>query len=327
MHKRIWWMLNVAALAALGALAAMAMVTPPNLSKALEAQQMLVAQKPGDSDALNDLGNLLVMARRYPDAEQAYRQAVELAPDNADHRFNLGLLLQQMGKLDEAVKEFRQVLELQPEHAWAHFQIGSVYEQQGLRQRAVAAYAEAFYRNPNLALSEVNPQVIESGLVTESMLLAYRRLSDQPLTSPAYDDPSRIVGLLIDHSLLQMTAEASEQEGETEASGGDKPGADAVRRAEEEEKARAGEEGKTRVLNKSSLEGSRGATAGAVRGKTVVAPPPSTSAPRSTTRPLPQLQSRKPGSPRYTPGSTGSLDLQLIPGRPQPQGAGVISAG
>ena len=97
MRRRTSWIL-VASLAVLATIAAVAAV-PPNLSKAIEAQQRLAAERPNDAAVFNDLGNLLLLVPQPDEAEAAYRKAIELDPDKASALYNLGLLLQQRGEL------------------------------------------------------------------------------------------------------------------------------------------------------------------------------------------------------------------------------------
>jgi tetratricopeptide (TPR) repeat protein len=170
---------------------------PPNLSKALEAQRRLVAERPQDAAAWNDLGNLLVLARQPAEAEAAYRKAVELDPKKASAVFNLGLLLQRQGNEGEAMKLYRRAVELEPGFAWAHFQLGTLYERHGDKGKAVHEYSQALALDPQLAFKEVNPQILDSKLMTESMLRAYRNGTSTTSAPQAYDDPSRIVHLMV----------------------------------------------------------------------------------------------------------------------------------
>jgi len=75
--------------------------------------------------------------------------------------------------------------------------VGALYEGMGEKSRAIRAYANAFILDPDLASSSVNPQVIESKLVVEAMLLGFRETERQPLAPKAYDDPRRIADLMI----------------------------------------------------------------------------------------------------------------------------------
>ncbi len=185
------------ALLSIIAMTAAAAAVPPNLQAALEKQQRLAAERPRDAAVFNDLGNLLVMAGQPSEAEAAYRKAVEIDPHRLSALYNLGLLLLQGGKTGEARQLFEKVLEIEPRHAWAHYQIGALQERKGNRSRAIREYAQAFRLDPQLAFREVNPQIVENGLVTESLLLAYRRQSSASAAPPIYDERSRIRELLV----------------------------------------------------------------------------------------------------------------------------------
>jgi hypothetical protein len=186
----------VGALIAITAMTASATV-PPNLGKALAAQQRMAAERPQDAAVFNDLGNLLVLAHQPEAAETAYRRAVELDPQRVSALFNLGLLLQQEGNAREARALYEKVLTLEPQHAWAHYQLGTLFEARNDKGRAVREYAAAFALDPQLAFREVNPQIVDNRLVTESMLRAYQRQSAVAGVPAIYDDPSRIRELLV----------------------------------------------------------------------------------------------------------------------------------
>lgn len=178
------------------ALAAFAAV-PPNLSKALEAQRRLVIEKPQDAAVHNDLGSLLLLADRPDEAEAAYRRAIELDPDKVSALFNLAQLLQQRGELREALRLYNRVVEVQPNHAWGHYQIGTLHEKWNQEGKAIDHYARAFALDPQLAFKEVNPHIVENGLVTKAMLRAYNETPGQPQGPRYFEDRERIVKLLV----------------------------------------------------------------------------------------------------------------------------------
>lgn len=196
------------ALLSIIAMTAAAAAVPQNLPAALEKQQRLAAERPRDAAVFNDLGNLLVMAGQPPEAESAYRHAVEIDPHRLSALYNLGLLLLQEGKSAEARQLFEKVLEIEPRHAWAHYQLGAIHERKGDKSRAVREYAQAFRLDPQLAFREVNPQIVENGVVTESLLLAYRRQSSASEAPPIYDERSRIRELLVQEPGKDAAAEA-----------------------------------------------------------------------------------------------------------------------
>jgi len=186
------------ALASVAALVVAALAAaPPNLSRALEEQKRLAAQRPQDAAVFNDLGNLLLLARQPAEAEKAYRKAVELDPKRASALFNLGLLHQQRNEPRQALDFYRQVLELQPGHAWAHYELGALYEAWGQTTKAVNEYARAFALDPQLAFPEVNPHIVDSKLVTPAMMKAYREDYGAAQAPAVYEDPRRIADLLV----------------------------------------------------------------------------------------------------------------------------------
>lgn len=193
MFRAALW-IPLCCLSAVAALAALAAVTtaPPNLSKALEAQRQVVAERPDDAGAYNDLGNLLQLAALPKEAEEAFRKSIALDPQKASALFNLGVLLQQRGDLRDAQKLYRQVTEVDPGHAWAHYQLGTIYEQRKDDTQAVRSYAKAFALDPQLTFSEVNPHVVDNRLLMRAVLLAYRSEDARPHAPPIYEEAGRI---------------------------------------------------------------------------------------------------------------------------------------
>lgn len=204
MRRRISWIL-IGSLAVLAAIAAVAAV-PPNLGKAIEAQQRLATERPTDAAVYNDLGNLLLLVPRPKEAEAAYRKAIELDPEKVSALYNLGLLLQKRGELREAMKDYHQVVKVEPRHAWANYQMGAIYERWGQQSRAIDSYAQAFALDPQLAFPEVNPNIVDNKLVTEAMLRAYKSDFSPPQAPTIYEDPTRIAGLLVPGSAPEGAA-------------------------------------------------------------------------------------------------------------------------
>lgn len=188
--------MTLAAVLTLG-LAVLAATQPANLPQALEAQRRLVADRPGDAAAHNDLGNLLLLAGDEAGAETAYRRAVELAPDGASFHYNLALLLQQTARPRRALDHYLRVVDLDPTNAWAAYQVGALYEARGRNRAAVEWYGRAFAVDPDLAFADVNPHVIESELTAEAMLRGYRSGALEHDAPRIYEEPGRISSLLV----------------------------------------------------------------------------------------------------------------------------------
>lgn len=190
---------SLIALSCLSAAVAYAAVAPPlNLEGAITEQRARLEQQPADAGALNDLGNLLRLAGKNAEAEEAYRQAIETDSERAAPRYNLALLLQDQGKDKAALKELRKVVSLEPNNAWAHYQLGTLYERQKDSDAAVRSYARAFSLNPELALPEVNPQVIDNHLLTSALLEAHSDAAPPAASSApnSYAEPARVAKML-----------------------------------------------------------------------------------------------------------------------------------
>jgi tetratricopeptide (TPR) repeat protein len=170
--------------------------TPPNLGNAIAAQQALAAEQPADPAVHNDLGNLLLLAGRDEEAEAAYDRALELDAELMSARFNLALLLARRGREATALRHLRKVVDAEPAHSWAWFEMGAIHERRGKRDAAVEHYARAYALNPDLSFAEHNPQVIDSRLLTESLIAAFERWPTSPRPPQDYEDPLRIAGLL-----------------------------------------------------------------------------------------------------------------------------------
>ncbi|HEX6898775.1 MAG TPA: tetratricopeptide repeat protein [Thermoanaerobaculia bacterium] len=334
MHRRTSWTIVsiLVALVAIAAIAATAAV-PPNLTRTIEAQRRLAAERPQDAAVFNDLGNLLLMVPQPAEAEAAYRKAVEIDPDKVSALFNLGLLLQQRGELREANGFYRRVVKLEPGHAWAHYQIGSLYEVWGQQSRAIESYAKAFSLDPQLAFPEINPHIVENKLVTAAMLRAYKDGGAQPQAPRIYDEPSRIAGMLVpppappQSETDQNAANAQQQQ---QGAAGRQPATT----------ARTPAQGAT-VLRERDLDRSN-PSGQAQQGRGGNYPPRTSPQPRSLrewNRPEPTYQeipqegvtpdqvdegvqpepvvTPPPGGVYYRPGvqSTGRLNLQVVPER------------
>ena len=319
------------------AIAAFAAVEP-NLSRAIETQRRLSAERPEDPAVYNDLGNLYLMAEQPADAEAAYRRAIELDPDKVSALFNLALLQQQSGELRDALRLLKRVTELQPNHAWAHYQTGTLYEHWEQEGNAIESYARAFSLDPQLAFKEVNPHIVENSLVTEAMLRAYSDGSRQPQAPKAYDEPGRIAKMLVPLPAPAAPGDtAPEDEVATQpAPGAQRPGA----------AGGTARPGQPTVLRENDLRG--GSTGQAMPpgrgGRGTVRQQPSQRGLRQWERPEPTMQPQPemiepgpdqqggygdpgmqpqpqitppPGGVYYRPGSpsSGKLDLRVLPNR------------
>lgn len=322
-----WITLIVLVAAVLVAIRAPAIAPPGNLDQAIDSQRTLAAERPGDPQILNDLGNLLLLTGDMDAAEAAYRQALDVDPSTTSARYNLALLLAQTERPGLAMEQLEHVIEAQPDNAWAHYQIGAILDARGAERRAIRRYATALRLDPQLAFPEVNPHVIENEHLTAAMLHAYRDLPVAAQAPKTYEQPSRIVDLLVPspaEPAADALADGQAGAGEPRSRATYAPGAAGVPGAE----AGAPGENGERVLRENDLE--RGGTVNQIvvpgyqqpRGGQRV-PPTRTYTPPNRVQPDDGRSGRTPdatpgqpgGRQRFVPGvpSTGRLEIELFP--------------
>ena len=158
----------------LGSGAASALDRPRHLNDAIRSQKRIASARPDSAGVLNDLGNLLTLAGRLEEAEEAYRQALAVAPDDSTTHYNLALMLRLDGRRRQAVRELERAVELDPDDAWGHYQLGVMLEEKDKSARAARHFARAFVLDPSLTEFENNPQLLDSDRTTRAMMRAYQ---------------------------------------------------------------------------------------------------------------------------------------------------------
>ena len=84
------------------------------------------AQKPTPI-LLNQLGELLTLEGRTPDAIAAFEGAIAAKPDLVPAKFNLAVLLEERGESKRAVALYEEVIEQASDHFQAQFNLGRLY--------------------------------------------------------------------------------------------------------------------------------------------------------------------------------------------------------
>jgi tetratricopeptide (TPR) repeat protein len=103
-----------------------------------------------DATTHYNLGLLMSMTGRLPDAEREYRRALVLDPAHADARGNLGPLLARMGRAREAADELRRLVADDPENVSALTNLGVVLLQQGRAAEARRYLEDALRLAPGM---------------------------------------------------------------------------------------------------------------------------------------------------------------------------------
>ncbi len=103
-----------------------------------------------DASAYANLGFTYDLARKFTEAEKAYRKGIEIDPKNKAARTNYGLMLAKSGRIDDARRQFAAVLP----PAAVQYNIASVYEQQGKTELARAEYQAALKTDPKFTAAK-----------------------------------------------------------------------------------------------------------------------------------------------------------------------------
>jgi tetratricopeptide (TPR) repeat protein len=134
----------------------------PDIDAAIKHLEAAVAAAPQFSAAWNNLGTIAYQTRRFPEAEQYFRQALAADPSAYEPLVNLGGVLIDLHKLDEAWQCNVFATLARPNDALAHSQLGLTYFGQGDMVLAEKHLAEArrldpaHFSHPQLFLAEIH---------------------------------------------------------------------------------------------------------------------------------------------------------------------------
>ncbi len=98
--------------------------------QAIHYLERAITLSPDYADAWNNLGNVYQTLGNLEQAELAYRHGLEYAP-SADVWNNLGILLRRLGRLAEAEQAYRQAILLRPSFAMAFNNLGRLLQERG----------------------------------------------------------------------------------------------------------------------------------------------------------------------------------------------------
>lgn len=108
---------------------------------------------PEDSITRYALAKQYYLARRFSDAEDAYRAVLAREPRSARAHLGLGLTLYERGRFSEAQDAFQKALKLDPKLAWAEYMLGKMAWLRGRIPEAIPHVKQAAELVPRSAVS------------------------------------------------------------------------------------------------------------------------------------------------------------------------------
>jgi tetratricopeptide (TPR) repeat protein len=90
-----------------------------------------------------EMGDLLMARKQYPEAVEAYRQLTAQNPGNAVYWNKLGIALHQQAALTAALKSYERALKANPQYADAENNIGTIWYQRKKYSKSIRAYKKA----------------------------------------------------------------------------------------------------------------------------------------------------------------------------------------
>ncbi|TVR99153.1 MAG: hypothetical protein EA406_04455 [Rhodospirillales bacterium] len=127
-------------------LVALAKDTPEEAVRYLET---VIERNPSNAVAHNLLGEVHIRQQRWPEAEQAFRQAIDLRQDWPAPRMNLGRILMAHGDQPGALQVFEDGVVARPESAELLLAVAEVQERIGDIAAALTAYERLLVLQPN----------------------------------------------------------------------------------------------------------------------------------------------------------------------------------
>jgi len=124
------------------------LVLEGKLPDALAAFAVAQRQRPADAQTVFRIGKVHTMLRQHAEAIQSYRESITLNPANWEAHYELGGEMDAAGRLEEARDEFGAAARLNPNHSRAHFNYGVLLAKLGQLDDAQREFEETLRLEP-----------------------------------------------------------------------------------------------------------------------------------------------------------------------------------
>lgn len=152
-----------------------------------------IAMNPKYYDAYSNVGDLYREQGKLADAEQAYIKAIDSGAPYADTYYNLGVAYINENKLADAEQALVRALEILPSHTKARYNLGWTYDREQKDALAEQAYKEALQYDPTYPEPRINLAVLLTRLgrydeSLEQLTIAQRYAPNHPVLRYALGD-------------------------------------------------------------------------------------------------------------------------------------------
>ncbi|MBY9000870.1 MAG: tetratricopeptide repeat protein [Candidatus Heimdallarchaeota archaeon] len=150
--------------------------------------KMVSSYLPWDETTLwNKIGDLLMRAKDYLGASEAFRKVISFDADDPRIQFNLGLAYQELSLFKKAEETYRNVLDLNPSDHAALNNLGNVLKELKRYDEAIDAYQTAIDIEPLKAISWANLGILYEELkLRNEAKECYQKAKDIALTNKDY---------------------------------------------------------------------------------------------------------------------------------------------
>jgi tetratricopeptide (TPR) repeat protein len=152
----------------------------------IEEMKRYAKENPQDANARLNLLEILVYARRLPEAEPYIAEVLQMKPKDADIQARIGVFYMTAGKLDKAFEVFQKSLAIQP-NPTAYLNLANYYVKRGQIEEAVKAYDKVLELKPDSPnIMKIYADLLrDSGKRGEALDMYKRSLAMLPTNAPA----------------------------------------------------------------------------------------------------------------------------------------------